>query len=25
MRNEMTLRFLEGNTEKVGHTAHDHA
>lgn len=24
MRNEMTLRFLEGNTEKVGHTAHDH-
>lgn len=25
LRNEMTLRFLEGNTEKVGHTAHDHA
>ena len=25
MRNEMTLRFLEGNTEKVGHTAEDHA
>jgi trigger factor len=24
MRNEMTLRFLEGNPEKVGHTAHDH-
>lgn len=24
MRNEMTLRFLEGNTEKVGHTAEDH-
>lgn len=24
MRNEMTLRFLEGNTEKVGHTAADH-
>jgi len=24
MRNEMTLRFLEGNTEKVGHTADDH-
>lgn len=24
MRNEATLRFLEGNTEKVGHTAHDH-
>ncbi len=24
MRNEMTLRFLEGNKEKVGHTAHDH-
>jgi len=24
MRNEMTLRFLEGNTEPVGHTAHDH-
>ncbi len=25
MRNEMTLRFLEGNTEPVGHTAHAHA
>lgn len=25
MRNEATLRFLEGNPEKVGHTAHDHA
>jgi FKBP-type peptidyl-prolyl cis-trans isomerase (trigger factor) len=25
LRNEMTLRFLEGNTEPVGHTAHDHA
>ena len=24
MRNEMTLRFLEGNTEPVGHTDHDH-
>lgn len=24
MRNEMTLRFLEGNTEQVGHTAADH-
>jgi trigger factor len=24
MRNEMTLRFLEGNTEPVGHTAHQH-
>ncbi|MBV9159031.1 MAG: hypothetical protein JO019_00330 [Candidatus Kaiserbacteria bacterium] len=24
MRNEATLRFLEGNTEPVGHTAHDH-
>ncbi len=24
MRNEMTLRFLEGNTEPVGHTAHSH-
>ena len=25
MRNEMTLRFLEGNTEPVGHTAQHHA
>ena len=25
MRNEATLRFLEGNTEPVGHTSHDHA
>ncbi len=25
MKNEMTLRFLEGNTEKVGHTGHDHS
>lgn len=25
MRNEMTLRFLEGNTEKVGHTAASHS
>jgi len=24
MRNEATLRFLEGNTEPVGHTSHDH-
>lgn len=24
MRNEATLRFLEGNTEPVGHTEHDH-
>ncbi len=24
MRNEMVLRFLEGNTEKVGHTAESH-
>lgn len=24
MRNDATLRFLEGNTEPVGHTAHDH-
>lgn len=24
MRNEMALRFLEGNTEPVGHTDHDH-
>lgn len=24
MRNEATLRFLEGDTEKVGHTGHDH-
>ncbi|MCE9541529.1 hypothetical protein K8R03_03155 [Candidatus Kaiserbacteria bacterium] len=24
MKNEMTLRMLEGNEEKVGHTAHDH-
>lgn len=24
MRNEMVLRFLEGNPEPVGHTAHDH-
>ena len=24
MRNEATLRFLEGNTEPVGHTDHDH-
>lgn len=24
MRNEMTLRWLEGNHEPVGHTAHDH-
>ncbi|HEY4522356.1 MAG TPA: trigger factor [Candidatus Paceibacterota bacterium] len=24
MRNEATLRFLEGNTEKVGHTAAEH-
>jgi len=24
MRNEMALRFLEGNTDPVGHTAHDH-
>lgn len=24
MRNEMTLRFLEGSTEPVGHTEHDH-
>ncbi len=25
MRNEMTLRFLEGNLEPVGHTAHAHS
>jgi FKBP-type peptidyl-prolyl cis-trans isomerase (trigger factor) len=25
MRNEAVLRFLEGNTEPVGHTSHDHA
>ena len=25
MRNEATLRFLEGNTEKVGHTTEDHS
>ncbi len=25
MRNEMTLRFLEGNPEPVGHTAHAHS
>ena len=24
MRNEMALRYLEGNTEPVGHTGHDH-
>jgi FKBP-type peptidyl-prolyl cis-trans isomerase (trigger factor) len=24
LRNEMSLRFLEGNTEPVGHTGHDH-
>jgi trigger factor len=24
LRNEQTLRFLEGNTEPVGHTGHDH-
>jgi FKBP-type peptidyl-prolyl cis-trans isomerase (trigger factor) len=24
LRNEMTLRFLEGNTEPVGHSSHDH-
>jgi FKBP-type peptidyl-prolyl cis-trans isomerase (trigger factor) len=24
LRNEMTLRFLEGNTESVGHTNHHH-
>ncbi len=24
LRNEMTIRFLEGNTEVVGHTGHDH-
>ncbi len=24
LRNEMTLRMLEGNTEKVGHAGHDH-
>jgi trigger factor len=24
LRNEMTLRFLEGNTEPVGHTGHNH-
>ena len=25
MRNEAVLRFLEGNTEEVGHTSHDHS
>lgn len=25
LRNEMTIRFLEGNTESVGHTSHDHS
>jgi FKBP-type peptidyl-prolyl cis-trans isomerase (trigger factor) len=25
IRNEMTIRFLEGNTEAVGHTSHDHS
>ena len=25
LRNEMSLRFLEGNTEPVGHTGHDHS
>lgn len=25
LRNEMTLRFLEGNSEPVGHTGHSHA
>jgi hypothetical protein len=25
MRNEMTLRFLEGNAAPVGHTAEDHS
>src|SRR3989338_5116337 len=25
MRNESVLRFLEGNTEKVGHTSHDNS
>ncbi len=25
LRNEMTLRFLEGNTEPVGHTTHQHS
>lgn len=24
LRNEMTLRFLEGNTEPVGHASHEH-
>jgi ribosomal 50S subunit-associated protein YjgA (DUF615 family) len=24
LRNEQTLRFLEGNTEPVGHTGHEH-